>query len=53
MFITNASLASVFLVVATLDYLRALKGLATFIVEKRSSSVTVGKKIEKDRYASF
>ena len=47
MFITNASLASVFLVVATLDPSKGSKGLATFIVEKDRPGVTVGKKIEK------
>ena len=47
MFITNASLASVFLVVATLDPSKGSRGLATFIVERDRPGVTVSKKIEK------
>ncbi len=47
MFITNASLASVFLVVATLDPSKGSRGLATFIVERERPGVTVSKKIEK------
>lgn len=47
MFITNASIASVFLVVATLDPSKGSKGLATFIVEKDRPGVSVGKKIDK------
>ncbi len=47
MFITNASLADVFLVVATLDPSKGAKGLATFIVEKEQSGVQIGKKIDK------
>lgn len=47
MFITNAALASVFLVVATLDPSKGSKGLAAFIVEKDRPGVTVSKKIDK------
>jgi butyryl-CoA dehydrogenase len=47
MFITNACLASVFLVVATLDPSKGSKGLATFIVEKDRPGVSIGKKIDK------
>lgn len=47
MFITNAALASVFLVVATLDPSKGSKGLATFIVEKDRPGVAVSKKIDK------
>lgn len=47
MFITNASLASVFLVVATLDPSKGSKGLATFIVEKERPGVTVGRRLKR------
>lgn len=47
MFITNASLASVFLVVASVDPSKGSRGLATFIVEKDRPGVQVSKKIEK------
>lgn len=47
MFITNASLASVFLVIASVDPSKGGRGLATFIVERDRQGVSVGKKIEK------
>jgi len=47
MFITNASLASVFLVVASVDRSRGSRGLATFIVERDRPGVKVSKKIDK------
>ncbi|MBE6905909.1 MAG: acyl-CoA dehydrogenase [Ruminococcaceae bacterium] len=47
MFITNASLASVFLVIASVDPSKGGRGLATFIVERDCPGVSVGKKIEK------
>jgi len=47
MFITNAGLADVFLVVASLDLSKGAKGLATFIVERNRPGVSVGKKEEK------
>lgn len=47
MFITNASLASVFLVVASVDPSKGARGLATFIVERDRPGVSVGRKIEK------
>lgn len=47
MFITNASLANVFLVVASTDLSKGYKGLATFIVEKDRPGVSVGKKLDK------
>lgn len=47
MFITNASIASVFLVVATVNPSLGAKGLATFIVERDRPGVSVGRKIEK------
>lgn len=47
MFITNASLASVFLVVASVDPSKGGKGLATFIVERERPGVSVSKKIDK------
>ena len=47
MFITNASIADVFLVVASTDLKKGYKGLATFIVERDRPGVTVGKKEDK------
>lgn len=47
MFITNASIADVFLVVASTDLSKGYKGLATFIVERNRPGVTVGKKEDK------
>ena len=44
MFITNASMAGVYLVVATLDASKGAKGLATFIVERNRPGVSVGKR---------
>ncbi len=47
MFITNASLADVFLVVASVDPSKGSRGLATFIVERDRPGVSVSKKIDK------
>lgn len=47
MFITNASLASVFLVIASVDPSKGSRGLAAFIVERDCPGVSVGRKIEK------
>ncbi|MEW4412037.1 acyl-CoA dehydrogenase family protein [Clostridium sp. AN503] len=47
MFITNASLADVFLVVASVDPSKGSRGLATFIVERDCPGVSVSKKIDK------
>lgn len=47
MFITNASLANMFLVVATVDPSKGSRGLATFIVERDRPGVNVSKKIDK------
>lgn len=47
MFITNASLADVFLVVASVDPSKGSRGLATFIVERGRPGVSVSKKIDK------
>lgn len=47
MFITNASLAGMFLVVASVDASKGSRGLATFIVERDRPGVTVSKKIDK------
>ena len=47
MFITNAELASVYLVVASTDLSKGYKGLATFIVERDRPGVSVGKKLDK------
>lgn len=47
MFITNASLARVFLVVASVDPSKGSRGLATFIVERENPGVSVGRKIDK------
>lgn len=47
MFITNAELASVYLVVASTDLSKGYKGLATFIVERNRPGVSVGKKLDK------
>lgn len=47
MFITNASLANLFLVVATVDPSKGSRGLATFIVERDRPGVNVSKKIDK------
>ena len=47
MFITNGSLADVYLVVATMDASKGAKGLATFIVERNRPGVSVGKKEDK------
>ena len=44
MFITNASMAGVYLVVATLDASKGARGLATFIVERNRPGVSVGKR---------
>ena len=44
MFITNASMAGVYLVVATVDASKGAKGLATFIVERNRPGVSVGKR---------
>ena len=53
MFITNASLASVFLVVATLDPSKGSKGTGYVHCRKRSSRCYCRKEDRKDRYASF
>lgn len=47
MFITNAALASVFLVVASVDPSKGSRGLATFIVERDRPGVQVSRKIDK------
>lgn len=47
MFITNASLADMFLVVASVDPSKGSRGLATFIVERDRPGVNVSKKIDK------
>lgn len=47
MFITNASLADMFLVVASVDPSKGSRGLATFIVERDRLGVNISKKIEK------
>ncbi len=47
MFITNASLADMFLVVASVDLSKGSRGLATFIVERDRPGVNVSKKIDK------
>lgn len=47
MFITNATIADVYLVVATTDPNKGNKGLGTFIVEKGRPGLSVGKKLEK------
>lgn len=47
MFITNASIANVFLVVASVDPSKRGRGLATFIVERDRPGVSVSKKIDK------
>lgn len=47
MFITNASLADMFLVVASVDPSKGSRGLATFIVERDRPGVSVSKKIDK------
>ncbi|MBS1484733.1 MAG: acyl-CoA dehydrogenase [Clostridium sp.] len=47
MFITNASLADMLLVVASVDPSKGSRGLATFIVERDRKGVNVSKKIDK------
>jgi len=47
MFITNGALASVYMVVATLDPSKGYKGLATFLVERDRPGVSVGKVEDK------
>lgn len=47
MFITNGGIADVYLVVATVDPGKGYKGLATFIVERDLTGVSVGKKEDK------
>ena len=47
MFITNAGISDVFLVVATMEPGTGYKGLATFMVERNRPGITVGKKEDK------
>ena len=46
-FITNAPVADVFLVLATLDPARGAFGLTAFLVERRTSGLRVGERIDK------